>query len=428
MKRTIQNIILFISSLILIVIIVETISFLLLKYSKQFHHEFPYFNRQLSPYYVFENTPGYKYTDCIKTSSSDKDIEINKDGFISEKTINKTKPPNTIRIVLTGGSALFGSGQHKAYSNIKRYPEGIYSFGSSISGQLQSMLDKAFPKYNIEVLNFAATQRMIHQSLAYYLETISDYNPDILISMDGMNDISTLMGISPYYKARLLLPSFVTLYNISEKNAQNSFPYFFSLLNSSQIVNIKKDQDTKSRKYFKYFYNYSYNSSANKDYQAREQEFIKGSEKFQKLIQYFHSVCSKDDVEFIFCLQPILYRNKFNKKLSPTENKMRQTIRPNNLRLSFPDLKTSLIDSLENSSNLVLKYFFDNYLSDKILQISKSDKFLFLDLNKEIRYLTSDIEFYVDYCHLTPFGNIIIADILKNKISEIIVKRINSQQ
>ena len=60
--------------------------------------------------------------------------------------------------------------------------------------------------------------------------------------------------------------------------------------------------------------------------------------------------------------------------------------------------------------HLVLKYFFDDYLSDKIKVHVERKGQKYIDMNKEMKLLDSTFEFYTDYCHSTPNGNRFVAE------------------
>ena len=47
----------------------------------------------------------------------------------------------------------------------------------------------------------------------------------------------------------------------------------------------------------------------------------------------------------------------------------------------------------------------------------------FIDLNKSIANQYENVDFYVDYCHLTADANLIVAKILSEKISEILEEK-----
>jgi hypothetical protein len=428
MRNKIKNIFLLLTILLLVCIIIESCSFLILKYSSKFQFTFPYFNQQISPYYVFENTPGFNYKNCIKSNPVEPDATIDQYGFISGTLITKQKKPNTIRIFLTGGSGPFGSGQLKPYNKIKSYPWGTYSFESSIAGLLQKKLKKIFPDKNIEVINACAVKRMLHQSVAYYLETISEFNPDFVISIDGNNDISSMCGISPYLKGSMDFPAYIKLYEITELNQNKSFSNIINLIHALKIYNLKNKEKTNDKDICKDNFNSSFDSSTYNDYTIRKEKFITGSRKFINLIKYYQAICKSDNVNFIFCLQPLLYRQKFNKTLSLSEKEMQK-----NFFITKPSADINnkyspeFFEMIFRESNLIIKYFIDDYLSEKINQISVEDGFSYIDMNKEIMSVQSNIDIFVDYCHLTPDGNAIIAEILKNKITEILRGK-NKQQ
>jgi hypothetical protein len=68
---------------------------------------------------------------------------------------------------------------------------------------------------------------------------------------------------------------------------------------------------------------------------------------------------------------------------------------------------------------LVRKYFFDDYLSERIQMEVEGKGYDFLDMGLEFKKLAASITAYTDYCHLTPEANRFIAE----KIGEMILKR-----
>jgi lysophospholipase L1-like esterase len=65
---------------------------------------------------------------------------------------------------------------------------------------------------------------------------------------------------------------------------------------------------------------------------------------------------------------------------------------------------------------LLLSYFYDDYLSDALRRTAKDFGVEYIDLNAKIATLGSEVEFYTDYCHLTPEGNRRVAEILGRTI------------
>ncbi len=118
------------------------------------------------------------------------------------------------------------------------------------------------------------------------------------------------------------------------------------------------------------------------------------------------AVLKSDKVDFIFTLQPLLYR-QINKTLSSTEGQMRRTI--------FgigPNMPPELIDRFI----LMSKYFFDQYLVQASRSRVEQNGYGFMDLNDKIRPLKSDFELYVDYCHFTIPGSQTVAEIIGQEV------------
>lgn len=416
-NKKFQNIILLLTTLIIVSTSIEICSFLLLKYSKKLQFSFPYFNRQISPYYVYENSPGFKYN-TIKSNNKEHDAIIDKNGFICGVPISKQKDTNTIRVFITGGSGPFGGGQSKPYEIFKPYPIGVFSFESSIAGLLQEKLKMKFPNKNIEVINACCYNRMLHQSIAYYLETISEFNPDFVVSIDGQNDLGTMYGFSPYFFGSLDFSNYIELYEITQLNKDKSSFNFINLINTLKILNLKNKEKPNKKNSKDNFLTSNYKNSTYKEYLVHKNKYIQSSERFIKLIKYYHSLCKTDNVKFIFCLQPMLYREKFNKSLSLTEKEMQKNFFQSKLQIiEHEKLLPVLRELIVSGSSQILKYFIDDYLSGRINQASNKYGFSYIDMNKEIMSVPSNIEFYVDYCHLTRDANDILAEILFKKIT-----------
>jgi hypothetical protein len=101
-----------------------------------------------------------------------------------------------------------------------------------------------------------------------------------------------------------------------------------------------------------------------------------------------------------------LGRAKVNKRLSETERGFAAVIVP-----AVADSKTPLDDNA-----LILTHFFDDYLSGALAKTAAEFGVPYVDMNAEIALLGPEVEFYTDYCHLTPAGNQRVAEILARKI------------
>ena len=102
----------------------------------------------------------------------------------------------------------------------------------------------------------------------------------------------------------------------------------------------------------------------------------------------------------------MLGRTKINKQLSETERRFAAVMVP-----AAADSQTPLDDNA-----LVLTYFFDDYLTGALGKTAAQFGVSYVDMNAEIAELGPEVEFYTDYCHLTPEGNERMAEILARKI------------
>jgi hypothetical protein len=127
------------------------------------------------------------------------------------------------------------------------------------------------------------------------------------------------------------------------------------------------------------------------------------------------ALLKSDDVEFVFVVQPMLNRVKGNKEFSSDEFKLIEKMYPPTWHENEEKLTHTM---------LVLKYFFDDYLSERIQMEVEGQGYDFIDMGLEFQELDASITAYTDYCHLTPEANRFIAE----KIGEMILKRESNQK
>ncbi|MBF0454596.1 MAG: hypothetical protein HQL72_07230 [Magnetococcales bacterium] len=393
---------LFFSALILVTL--EATSYLFLRSQGLLSDRYPY-NQVVSGYYVFKNTPGSHFWNEVKESPSDPPTVVDGNGFISDNPILLEKPEGTIRIFLMGGSAVYGVGQFPPFAAVHPYHPGVLSFALGPAGQLERFLQAQRPDLKFEVINAAATDRMLHQSMLYYLETISRYSPDLVINVDGYNDLFYgMMSGRPYAQMEARLGNYIALLDQAHAYRPNMiqladliYKKFFHAAVDEQLKKqffLKEDLD--QEKY------------ALTAYKKEEEGFIHSSQRFLQILDHYMAILTSDQVDFIFAIQPLLYR-QVNKQWSPIEDTMRRTV--------FgvgPNMPPSVIDRFI----LMSKYFFDHYLVEASQTRVEKRGFGFLDLNREIQSLPSDFELYVDYCHFTVPGSAKVASLLGQKVLE----------
>lgn len=271
---------------------------------------------------------------------------LEEDGYRNEDGLkifrNKEKPDSTYRIIITGGSVAYG-----------------LELDNTISANLETILKDTFPDKKIEVLNAGVPAYVIEQEFILIQLVLQYYEPDMIISLDGYNDLITA-EINRFYPCPDVLPphNWKDFQSIKQKeNSRKIQGRFYGI-----FPNIERLVDFFARKFYndKNGFNELKNNKQNialtyfrrvKDIDA----FCKG-----KNIQYFH------------LLQPLKFIN------SPT-NEREETL--------------SLIYKCINDSLLVLDYY--SNLSST-----------FFD-NKNV---------FTDECHINAIGNKIIANLIYDKI------------
>jgi lysophospholipase L1-like esterase len=103
-------------------------------------------------------------------------------GFRRAADVQTVKPPDVYRIFLMGGSAAYG------LPSAPPFPPLNITNEQTIDAKLERLLAPLFPGLRIEVINAAVTAYWTHHHLIYLHETLLDYDPDLVIFLDGIND------------------------------------------------------------------------------------------------------------------------------------------------------------------------------------------------------------------------------------------------
>lgn len=373
--------------------------------------QYPY-NRILSGYTVFQNVPGHSFrTSAVKADPAEPDPVLDEHGFLHDTPVTREKSAGTFRIFLVGGSTAFGAGQNVRYHGVHPYPDGLYAFPSSIAGQLQSYLQSHDPSRHYEVINAAGFERRIHQSLIQYIETLSQFQPDLIINLEGMNDVYSLATGTPFADVAQQLPFYVELYQGQHSLLRYSSTYYVLATAYSKWVNRRHSAEpapTNEVPAASKPAASTTSSSATAEtsghayYEKSKDRYTKNAERLLQIVRQYFAVLKADRTPSIFVLQPLLSRTKHNKHLSEIERKLAGVMVP-----AGTDASASV-----DQCALLLTYFYDDFLSDALRKTAKEFGVPYLDLNAEISSLGPDVEFYTDYCHLTPEGNRRVAEIL----------------
>ena len=152
----------------------------------------PFYN-ELYPYVMFRPAPSATYISAEPHAMSRRQNKVHlytsSDGFrvsAPDYDLPKAKPSGRLRVAFLGSSAVqLGS-----------------TYETTLPGSLQHLLRAKYPGRNIEVINAGIQSCVSRQSIAQFLFTVRDYQPDVVILYDGVNDI----GLPLTYESRTNYP------------------------------------------------------------------------------------------------------------------------------------------------------------------------------------------------------------------------------
>ena len=138
-------------------------------------------------------------------------VNINSFGFRGTE-ISKEKPENIYRIIMLGGSTLFGIPSTSDYT--------------TIPGFLQKKFETTDSDFKVEVINAGSSGAYSKTETLYVKHKLLDFDPDLIIVYDGWNDsripytshigerglagqlydsVNHLQSIFPYYKTPIVI-------------------------------------------------------------------------------------------------------------------------------------------------------------------------------------------------------------------------------
>jgi hypothetical protein len=330
--------------------------------------------KSTKPKFQFDSYRIYSHKPNFREGDGEKDwIQINGQGFRRSTEVSKNKSTETYRIFLMGGSAAHGISTGPPYPLVHIYMD------ETIDYYLEQKLRSKYPDKNIEVINAAVTGYQVFQHTAYIVAEIIDYNPDLIIFVDGVNDHYMnnpehhYMADNPYqfWKRRLQDPSIKGLMDYTFLWLSN----FSGFARGFHSWRLNKDASSPSIFSNKGFANTLELISAHK---------VKSESGFLRAIETNIQILQSYGADIIICLQPMLVLRNFD-MLSEHEKAFLHT--DNNVKTLYPYV-------LEYLSSITNKY-----------------NVPFLDLNVAFNdSVNKGDQLLVDYCHFSPKGGEIVAN------------------
>jgi lysophospholipase L1-like esterase len=133
-------------------------------------------------------------------------------GFRRDGLIEMAKPAGVFRIFVLGGSALYGIGVQGGTYPLHPTLANDETVTFFLERELNAQVHAAGLDLQIEVINAGVTAYQTFHHVLYFYETLYEYQPDLLLFLDGHNDFYNVDRANPIkaysYSAASMVPAF----------------------------------------------------------------------------------------------------------------------------------------------------------------------------------------------------------------------------
>lgn len=333
----------------------------------------------------------------------------NNAGFREPRSISLEKPADEFRIFLTGGSTAFGLGSTGTTGEVTSFYSIEYR--ETISHVMEKILNISapIPGKTIRVYNTAVWGHAYQHDLLRYITKLSRYKPDLVVSLDGVNEISPVSAPVKewdYFREgqyngvlRQIFaydwPGLVSYLALWLKNNTFLMSMFWNGSDLFQTIEAG---------------NRLHRASVPKDLKTLEALEITPEDRTRmvsdnvtsvvRVLENYHSALENDGVPHFFALQPLLYlskkpRHEIEEKIEATEE-----------HKQYYDMNTASVYK---------------FIIDKIKSSSAEKGYILADFSE---YFDDTSEWvFTDWCHLTAGANYLIGKGLSNVIKKVIFKK-----
>ena len=333
----------------------------------------------------------------------------NNAGFREPRSISLEKPSDEFRIFLTGGSTAFGLGSTGNTGQIT----GSYGieYRETISHVMERILNSSelIPGKTIRVYNTAVWGHAYQHDLLRYITKLRGYKPDLLVSLDGVNEINPVsVPVKEWnyfregqYNGVLReifsydgpgLASYLTLWLKNNTFLMSIFwngaDLFQSMEAGNRLHRASVPSDLKA---------FQASEITPEDRSAMVSDNVST---VVRVLENYHSALENDGVPHIFALQPLLYLSK------KPRHEIEQKIEALEEHKQYYDMETADVYK---------------FIIDTVKLSSDKKGYILADFSE---YFDNTSEWvFTDWCHLTAGANYLIAKQLSNVIKSAIFKR-----
>ena len=341
--------------------------------------------------YEFEFDP-YKNILPARNYVDTRGIKHNAAGFRRSSEVSVAKPANTYRIFLMGASAAYGTGG--LWPHIQR-DFAVIPNDKTIDAYLERTLGKQLPAgTKVEVINAAITSTWTHHSLIYLNQSILKYDPDMVLFMDGFNDMLFSNPNHDQFGSYIYNGQSTEVMGpptVSSLVAANGWWWY----RKSAFVHVS----------VRALRNLKLVLTAPEPGERQPMDVEKSVANLQQVFQNnalkMHRrsglILRDESVHAVFMLQPMLILERDKKPMGDVEQKL----------MAF-----NVSSYLPNYEQFAIRA--TNFIKDRERQMASEVGGQFLDLTGIYDGVKEQI--FTDYCHLTPLGNELLANHVASRI------------
>jgi hypothetical protein len=355
---------------------------------------------QAVSHYDYDLTPGACLT--FNQLKGNRYEYANNAGFRDPRSISTAKPADEYRIFLTGGSTAFGLGASGQAGPVTHYY--YLEHRETIAHMLERILNATapIPGKKIRVYNAAVWGYSYQHLLFRYLTKLRRYKPDMIVSLDGVNEIGAVSVPDKdwdYFRQgqynRILRQVFS--YDFAGLRAytalwfkNNTFlmTLWWKGISPFDAIGMRMHEGAPVGPE-------QTDSSSGMSREERSRILQDNVSTVVKVVEDYHSALENDGVRHIFALQPLLY---LSKKPRHDWEKQVEPIGDHNQYFDAPAADTYA------------------YMRDQIAESARRKQYFLVDFTE---YFDDTSEWvFTDWCHLTAGANFVMAKALANVIKE----------
>lgn len=351
-------------------------------------------SQTVAPQFGYEPTPGFA---TIRNTRLGNSYEfINDQGFKDFEDLPLEKPDNEYRVFVTGGSVVFGRGPVPPADVVTEYYE--VTFRWNIPHIMEQLLN-ADPRIRekiggkkIRVINGGVAGYVIQNNLMRYLAKLRMYKPDLVVSLDGANEVHTVARPLKDWNYFTEGPYYEVVSEVMDMSSRGMMNYAWLWLKRNTYfftwLALRRGEGTGIL-------------MENRGFAAHPQEPTpemlayrdRNIAQVADVLAIYHKTLETDRVPHLLALQPMFLNSK--KKRTPMEQKIEQVTGME--KIGFYDARETF-----------------DLLVDRIKKRAAEAEFEVLDLTGIFDSVAGWV--FTDWCHLTNGANYILAKELVNQV------------